>query len=120
MSKRVRDEDELDDAALAKLLLNMAENGTLDDVKAAIEDGADAKHISSEGVTAVMKACMRSGDEEALAIVRYLVEECKAKSILRVADDDGGICLHFAAFDGSLELVRYLLEKLHPSSMCSI
>ena len=111
MSKRVRDEDELDDAALAKLLFTEARNGTLDDVKAAIEAGADAKHISSEGRTATMQACIRRDDQEALAIVRYLVEECKASGILRVPEDKGNTCLHYAAFNGSLGLVRYLLEK---------
>ena len=111
MSKRVRDVDELDDAALAELLFKEAWNGTLDDVKAAIEAGADARHISSEGCTAVMRACMRSDHEEALAIVQYLVEECKASGILRIADDNGSTCLHFVAYCGSLELIRYLLEK---------
>ena len=111
MSKRVRDEDELDDAALAKLLLKVAWNGTLEDVKAAIAAGAEARHVSSKSITAVMQACMRRDDEEALTIVQYLVEECKASCILRVPDDNGFTCLHYAAFNGSLELVRYLLEK---------
>jgi hypothetical protein len=112
MSKRVRDEDELDGAALAKLLLKKARNGTLDDVKAAIAAGADARHVGSEGLTAVMQACGRHDDVEALTIVRYLVEECQASGILRIVNEEGNTCLRYAAYNGSLELVRYLLEKV--------
>ena len=108
----MRDEDELDGAALAKLLIRNAWNGTLDDVKAAIAVGADARHVGSTGMTAVMQACIRHDDEGALAIVRYLVEECNAASMLRVAHNNGSTCLLYAARFGSLELVRYLLDRV--------
>ena len=108
------EEEEEEDCArdyeqLGNDLVDAAIHGALDWAKAEIEAGADVHFVDDSGLTPMMAACLAEGLEDALAVVIYLVEECRAN--LRIASNDGWTCLHYAALQSSVEVVQYLLQK---------
>ncbi|HEX9048571.1 MAG TPA: ankyrin repeat domain-containing protein [Verrucomicrobiae bacterium] len=90
--------------ATGRLLNAIQFNGTLEDVRSLLEQGADANAKGNEGWHALQFAAKR-GDIE---IVRLLLEK---GADVNGTNDWGAAALNSAAFRGNFELTRFLLEK---------
>ena len=76
-------------------------------VRALAEAGADVEEVEEEHTcTTPIFGAARGGQ---LAVLVYLVEECSAS--LRHVDSEGGTVMHRAAYNGQLNIVRYVAKK---------
>ena len=110
--RRTKDQQKIDTE-----YLESAFEGSLDDVKKYLEQGADPFAVDARGHDALSEAAVASkdvGGKEHMAIVDHLltltINEIETGLNPNAQDKDGRTSLHRAAFDAGLEMVTKLLE----------
>jgi ankyrin repeat protein len=91
--------------------LRACKQGSLEDVKALLDSGADVlASYEEEGVSALHMACVHTGSyEEAERVVRLLIS--KQKALVRMVDDNASNVLHYAAQFSSAKICELLLKN---------
>ncbi len=87
-----------------KILSSAATRGELEEVKAALEEGANINIKSESGFTPLMVVCCFNHSD----IARFLIEK---GADLEIKAKEGITALMFASYNGNLEIVKLLIEK---------
>jgi len=110
--KRGRDEDGRTQEEKNEALLVACMEGTLEEVRTALDEGAKKNAMDGKKVSALMRACTRDDDwDVAEAIVHELL---KRGALCDLQDIEGRTALHWAASCSSAAVVALLVEAKAP------
>ncbi|MFP3033743.1 MAG: ankyrin repeat domain-containing protein [Wolbachia sp.] len=90
---------------LGQELISAAINGSVERVENLVDQGANVNIENEDGLMPLFLA-VREGK---FNVVKHLIDSKKAD--VKVSDNYGNTLLHWAAFNGRLKIVEYLIEK---------